>query len=177
MIDFSTQTYANIRQQMLSQVPNTYDKRDTSPIPTAISPAAYALAGFYLSLNTVQQQAFVQTASGQSLDYLAVLGGITRYPASPAVRLGVFNADVPIGARFSTINGQDSINFVVTSQVADQVYQYQLTAETPGTIGNDYTTPAPFCRLPISRGLPPHRSPTSWFLETIQKLTRSSAPG
>ena len=146
MIDFSAQTYANIRQQMLSQVPNTYDKRDTSPIPTAISPAAYALAGFYLSLNTVQQQAFVQTASGQSLDYLAVLGGITRYPASPAVRLGVFNADVPIGARFSTINGQESINFVVTSQVADQVYQYQLTAETPGTIGNDYTGPI----LPIT---------------------------
>ena len=146
MIDFSQQTYPVIRQQMLDQVPATYDKRDTAPIPTAISPAAYALAGFYISLNLVQQQAFVQTASGQSLDYLAVLGGITRYSASPAVRLGVFNADVPIGARFSTINGQDSINFVVTSQVADQVYQYQLTAETPGTIGNDYTGPI----LPIT---------------------------
>ena len=146
MIDFSKQTYPLIRQQMLDQVPATYDKRDTAPIPTALSPAAYALAGFYISLNTVQQQAFVQTASGQSLDYLAVLGGISRYPASAAVRLGIFNADVPIGARFSTINGQDSINFVVTSQVADQVYQYQLTAETPGTIGNDYTGPI----LPIT---------------------------
>ena len=145
MIDFSAQTYANIRQQMLSQVPNTYDKRDTSPIPTAISPAAYALAGFYLSLNTVQQQAFVQTASGQSLDYLAVLGGITRYPASPAVRLGVFNGNVTIGARFSTINGQNSINFAVTAAASAQ-YQYQLTAETPGSIGNDYTGPI----LPIT---------------------------
>lgn len=139
MIDFSQFTYQYLRQQMLDQVPDTYDQRDTAPIPTAISPAAYALAGFYLTLNQVQQQAFVQTAVGDSLDLLAVLGNITRYQASPAVRLGVFNADVPIGARFSTINGADSINFVVTALVPDEVYQYQLTAETPGTIGNEYT--------------------------------------
>lgn len=146
MIDFSQYTYANIRQQMLAQVPDTYDKRDTAPIPTALSPAAYVLAGFYITLNQVQQQAFVQTATGQALDYLAVLGGLTRYPASAAVRLGVFNADVPIGARFSTMNGSNSINFVVTSQVSGEVYQYQLKAETPGTIGNDYTGPI----LPIT---------------------------
>lgn len=139
MIDFSQFTYRFLRQEMLDQVPDTYDQRDTAPIPTAISPAAYTLAGFYLTLNQVQQQAFVQTAVGESLDMLGVLGSITRYQASPAVRLGVFNADVPIGARFSTINGANSINFVVTAQVADQVYQYQLTAETPGTIGNEYT--------------------------------------
>lgn len=146
MIDFYQDTYQNLRQTMLDQVPDTYDKRDTAPIPTALSPAAFVLAGFYLTLNQVQQQAFVQTAVGQSLDYLAVLGGISRYPASAAVRLGVFNADVPIGARFSTINGSNSINFVVTSQVADETYQYQLTAETPGTIGNEYTGPI----LPIT---------------------------
>ncbi len=149
MIDLTTQTYANIRAAMLQQVPDTYDKRDTAPIPTALSPAAYVLAGFYLTLNQVQQQAFVQTAVGDSLDMLAVLGNITRYPASPAVRLGIFNADVPIGARFSTLNGANSINFVVTSQVPDEVYQYQLTAETPGTIGNDYTGPiVPITTIP-----------------------------
>jgi baseplate J-like protein len=149
VIDLTTQTYANIRAAMLQQVPDTYDKRDTAPIPTALSPAAYVLAGFYLTLNQVQQQAFVQTAVGDSLDMLAVLGNITRYPASPAVRLGIFNADVPIGARFSTLNGANSINFVVTSQVPDEVYQYQLTAETPGTIGNDYTGPiVPITTIP-----------------------------
>lgn len=145
MIDLSSQTYANIRAAMLQQVPDTYDQRDTAPIPTAISPAAYALAGFYIILNQVQQQAFIQTAVGQALDNLAVLGGITRYPASAAVRLGIFNISVPIGSRFSTINGADSINFVVTA-ATDTQYQYQLTAETPGTIGNDYTGPI----LPIT---------------------------
>lgn len=145
MIDFSSDTYAALRQAMLDQIPDTFDKRDTAPIPTAISPPAYALEGFYLSLNQVQQQAFVSTASGEALDLLAPLGGISRYPASAAVRLGVFNIAVPIGARFSTINGADSINFVVTAaeSTADQ---YQLTAETPGSIGNQYSGPI----LPIT---------------------------
>ena len=144
MIDFTQETYQNILKSMLDRVPDTYDKRDTSPIPTALGPAAWALEGFYLSLNQVQQQAFVQTAQGDSLDYLAVIAGLTRYPASAAVRLGVFNADVGIGARFSTINGENSINFISTavatvSDPTEGFYYYQLTAETPGTIGNEYT--------------------------------------
>lgn len=151
MIDFTQETYQNILQAMLDRVPDTYDKRDTAPIPTALGPAAWALEGFYLSLNQVQQQAFVQTASGDSLDMLSVIGGLTRYPASAAVRLGVFNAEVAIGARFSTINGENSINFIVTatdtpSDPAEGFYYYQLTAETPGTIGNEYTGPI----LPIT---------------------------
>lgn len=145
MIDFSQYTYAYLRQQILSQVSDTFDKRDAAPIPTAISPAAYVLAGFYITLNQVQQQAFIQTATAQSLDYLGVISGLTRYPASPAVRLGVFNTAVPIGARFSTVNGENSINFSVTA-AESTANQYQLTAETPGTIGNDYTGPI----LPIT---------------------------
>lgn len=145
MIDFTQETYASLRQEMLDRVPDTYDKRDTAPIPTAISPAAYTLAGFYLSLDQVQRAAFVQTAVGDSLDMLAVIGGLTRYPASAAVRLGVFNTSVPIGARFSTINGAGSINFTVTA-ATDTGNQYQLAAETPGAIGNEYTGPI----LPIT---------------------------
>ena len=144
MIDFSQQNYRALLEQMLAQVPDTYDKRDTSPIPTALSPAAYELEGFYLALDQVQQAAFIQTATGQSLDYLAVIGGLTRYPASAAVRLGVFNTAVPVGARFSTVNGTNSINFVVTTVLGGN--QAQLTAETPGTIGNEYTGPI----LPIT---------------------------
>lgn len=138
MIDFSSKTYTALLQQMLARIPDTYDKRDTSPIPTALGPAAWALEGFYLSLSQVQQQAFIQTASGQSLEDLAVIAGISRYPASAAVRLGVFNMAVPIGSRFSTANGSESINFAVTA-ATDTANQYQLTAETPGSIGNEYT--------------------------------------
>lgn len=145
MIDLTGKTYTTLLQAMLNRIPNTYDKRDTSPIQTALGPAAWALEGYYLTLDQVQRSAFIQTASGQSLDYLAVIGGLTRYPASTAVRLGLFDAPVPIGARFSTINGTDSINFVVTAS-AETEGQYHLTAETPGPVGNEYAGPI----LPIT---------------------------
>lgn len=137
MIDLTGNTYQSILQEMLDRIPNTYDKRDGSFMQTAIGPAAYALQSFYITLNNVQRSAFIQTAVGTSLDMLSAIGGITRYPASPAVRLGIFNTSVPIGARFSTINGAESINFTVTAST-DTAGQYQLTAETPGQIGNSY---------------------------------------
>lgn len=46
MIDFSNAQYRSILAYMLSQIPDDYDKRDVSPIPTAISPAAYVFEGF-----------------------------------------------------------------------------------------------------------------------------------
>lgn len=150
MIDLSQQTYQNILTQMLDQVPATFDKRDTSPIPTALGPAAYALEGYYISLNQVQLAAYIQTATGQALDYLAIVAGLTRYPASAAVRLGIFDMAVPIGSRYSTINGADSINFQATAATTggetEGDYYFQLTAETPGSIGNEYTGPI----LPIT---------------------------
>lgn len=137
MTDFNSKTYANILAAMLARVSSAYDKRDTAPIPTALSPAAYALEGFYLTLDQVQKQAFIQTAAGQPLDYLGAVAGLTRYPASPAVVLGAFNAAVPIGSRFSSVNGEGSINYRVTAGT-DTAGQYQLTAETAGAAGNDY---------------------------------------
>lgn len=138
MIDFSGKTYAQILADMLGRIPNTYDKRDTSPIPTALGPAAYAIEGVYLVLDQLQRSAYIQTAAGQSLDDLAVLAGCTRRPASPAVRLGVFNTAVPLGARFSTLGGAESINFSVTA-ATETAGEYQLTAETAGTPGNEYS--------------------------------------
>lgn len=151
MIDLSAQTYRNLLQRMLERVPDIYDKRDGSPIPTALGPAAYALEEAYLAMNQVQRAAFIQTAVGSDLDLLALIAGLTRYPASAAVRLGVFDASIPIGSRFSTINGGDSINFMATAAATVEEPQegdhyYQLTAETPGTIGNDYAGPI----LPIN---------------------------
>lgn len=138
MIDFTGQTYANILSNMMKGVSNSIDKREGSIIQTAIGPAAYALEEYYLALSQVQKAGYVQTAVGESLDYLAVIAGVSRYPASAAVRLGVFSQAVPIGSRFSTINGADSINFTVTA-ATDKINEYQLTAETAGIIGNSYS--------------------------------------
>lgn len=149
MIDLSQYTYQQILQQLLDQVPNTYDKRDGSPIQTAAGMAAYGFEQFYIALSTVQREGLIQTATGEQLDMLSIIAGTTRYQASPAVRLGVFNVAIPIGSRFSTINGENSIDFEATAATTgpdEGNYYYQLTAETPGTIGNDYTGPI----LPIT---------------------------
>ena len=144
MIDFTGKTYAAILAAMLSEVYSKFDKREGGFIQTALGPAAYALEDFYLALDQVQKAGFVHTAVGEDLDKLAVLAGLSRYPASPAVRLGVFNMDVPVGARFSTVNGAQSIDFTVTSRVS--AGRFQLTAEIPGEIGNSYAGPI----LPIT---------------------------
>ena len=83
MIDFTQETDASLRQEMLDRVPDTYDKRDTAPIPTAISTAAYTLAGFYLTLDRVQRAAFVQTAVGDSLDMACSIPLCPLEPGSP----------------------------------------------------------------------------------------------
>ena len=73
MIDFSTDTYSNILNTMLNNVPNTYDKREGSIIQTDLGPASYAFEDFYMAFNQVQQAGYVQTAVGYSLDMVAVI--------------------------------------------------------------------------------------------------------
>lgn len=138
MIDFTSKTYRNLLTAMMDGVPNTCDKREGSMIQTAIAPGAYALEEYYMTLDQVQRAGFVQTAVGESLDLLAVIAGLNRYQATAAVRLGVFSQAIPLGSRFSTINGGDSINFIATAATG-KANEYQLTAETPGEIGNDYS--------------------------------------
>ena len=141
MIDFSLLTYRNILDAMLGLVSDSFDKRDTSPIPTALGPAAYAFEDFFLALDAVQRGAFITTATGYDLDALAIIGNITREAASYAVRKGVFNITITLGDRFSTI-GEDAINFVATTYIgtnSDGNEEYELTAETAGEIGNQYT--------------------------------------
>ena len=144
MIDFSQKTYRNLLRAQLDRVPDSLDKREGSLIQTAIGAGAYALEEFYLELDQVQRGAYLQTAVGQDLDYLAVLANVRRYPASAAVRLGVFNVDIPLGSRFSTIDGAESVNFEAVERLGPG--QYRMLCETPGAIGHRYTGPI----LPIT---------------------------
>lgn len=145
MLDFSGKIYRALLEAMLARVPDSLDKREGSMIQTALGAGAYSLEDFYLDLDKVQRGGAIQTAVGEDLDNLAVLANVERYPASPAVRLGVFSLDeIPAGARFSTIDGGDSVNFTATERVGPG--QYRMICETPGEIGNRYTGPI----LPIT---------------------------
>ena len=98
MIDLTNKTYRAILEQMLAQVPNTFDKRDTSPIQTALGPAAYALEEFYLNLNIVQRSAFIQSAEGDDLDIAASVRVFFRKSCSPEQEGHVAPADMEDGA-------------------------------------------------------------------------------
>lgn len=148
MIDFSQYTKAVLEEQMLSQVDNSLDKREGSLIQTAIGPVAWFLEGSYMSLDQVQQNGSPFYAVGDALDNIVALRGVYRKPASPAVRKGTFNAQIVPGSRFQTINGAESAVFVSGDSISEGegVYEYALTCETAGTIGNNYTGPI----LPIT---------------------------
>lgn len=138
MIHLTEMTYGRLLAAMLGQVPNDVDKRESSLIATALGPAAYALEDAYIDLDRIQRGAHLQTAVGEDLDLCAHNIGLSRKPASSAVRLGIFNRDVPIGARFSTSEAEP-LNFVVTGRESEG--RARLTCERVGSIGNQYSGP------------------------------------
>ena len=140
-MDFSGKTFQALKQEAMDRVPSTFDKRDSQPIATAVDPAAYLAEGIYIDLDGLQKQQNPLTAYGDGLNPWALVANTSRGQATAAVRLGLFNIAVPIGSRFSTINGERSIDFTATAAagMSGGQYAYQLTADTPGSIGNEYT--------------------------------------
>lgn len=141
MIDFSTKTKANIEKDMLSQVPNTLDTRTGSVIQTALGPAAWYIEGMYLDLANLQSNAYPATAVGESLDLIVQTRGLTRKLATPTIREGTFDAPIPEGSSFKTINGASSLNFISGTLISQSagIYVYQMTCDVPGADGNNYT--------------------------------------
>ena len=142
MIDFSSgYSYAEILAAMLGQVDDSLDKRQGSLIQTALGPGAWYLEGMMMDLSKIQQNAYVLTAQGEALDLGVANRGLTRKPATAAVRRGTFNVAIPSGSEFKTINGSDSVVFVSGTMLSGDfgVYVYEMTCETPGEIGNSYS--------------------------------------
>lgn len=142
MIDFSTgYTYAEILEDMLSQVDDTLDKRQGSLIQTALGPGAWYLEGLALVLADIQKGASAATATGTDLDYLVANRGLTRIAATAAVRQGTFNVAIPAGSVFKTVNGADSVGFTSGDLISSDggVYVYEMTCQEAGIIGNSYS--------------------------------------
>lgn len=142
-------TYQFLKQMALDEVPDQWDKRQGSMVDLFISPPAYLEALFFLQLYYAYRDTNILTATGEALDYLVASQGLTRYPATFAIRKGEFfdregiEMDVPIGTRFQTLtsSNNDRLNFVVIEPYLDSsglpvAGQYRLQCETPGSIGN-----------------------------------------
>lgn len=135
---YENMTFENIMDRCLARVSSSVDKREGSIVYDAIAPAAAELAIMYIELAYLMDRAFPDTETGDDLTKKCRERSVFRSPATYAVRKGYFEkadgggCDMEIGTRFS---GGD-INFVVTARIATG--QYSLTAETAGTVGNEY---------------------------------------
>ena len=144
-------TYKYLMSQALSFVDDSLDKREGSIIYDALAPACYVLAGYYMQLYQVVKNSFAVTATGEWLDQRVKESGITRREATSAVKRADFTDDagqaavVRIGTRWSTVSSTNPITYRVTAQYeqndAPVAGAYELTCETLGTIGQEYTGP------------------------------------
>ncbi len=140
MIDYKKKTYAEILNSQLNKIPDTIDKREGSIVQTALGPASWYMEGIYLDLAFFQNNVYADTAAGGYLDRLVSQVGLERKKATPAVKKGVFNMEVPIGSRFSILTNPQYLTYTVTDLIeknADE-FLYKMVCETPGEAGNNY---------------------------------------
>lgn len=146
-MDFSKYSYEYILRQALSMVNDDIDKREGSVIYDALAPACYQLFGFYLELAEVLQATFISTSYDNYLNLRVAEQGLTRIPASKAIKKGYFTNDkgaapVPIGSRFASVDN-DSVIYVVKEpyELNDVPVPgtYLLECEEVGSDGNTYS--------------------------------------
>lgn len=120
-----------LMNEALAQVSNDVDKREGSIIWDALSPHSKQLYELYFAMDGMLKEMFGDTASREFLIKLCLERGIIPEPATPAIRKGEFNINVPIGSRFNLEN----LNYVVTEKISDGVFE--LRCETVGSVGNE----------------------------------------
>ena len=129
---YENMTYEEIMEGMLDRIPSNIDKREGSIIYDAIAPAAAELAQLYIKLDTILNQTFADTATGDFLEKRCAERGIIRTPATFAIvqaeftptNLKLFDERFSCGNfNYSLLDGANGI--------------YQLVCETSGSEPNN----------------------------------------
>lgn len=115
-------TFEKILNRMLEQdVLTNVDKRVGSIIYDALAPCAMELANAYMMIDILEEQTYLMTATGANLDKRVYDYGISRMPASQALRIGEFKG------------------WQVDSQ-GEYVYSYDYVGENQGDYAYDSET-------------------------------------
>ena len=125
-------TYDEIMADVLGRFPDKFDKRQGSTLWNLCAPLAQELAIQYAQLEDMERQFFLDTSEGDFLTRLAAQFGVTRLPATSAIREVHFQEPVPIGTRFSVVDSTH--NFRVLEHKPSG--EYLLIAETSGKEAN-----------------------------------------
>lgn len=130
---FENMTFENILNDMLERIPSDIDKREGSIIYDALAPAAYKLAEAYFMLQNYVDLFFADTAVGEFLSRRTAELGITRRPATKAIRKIVTTGPVDVGTRW----GLEDTTYVIIENLTD--FEYKAECEQPGSVGNVYS--------------------------------------
>lgn len=125
--------YEEILNRMLSQVPDTIDKREGSIIYDTLSPIAIEFLIMYQTLETLIEETYVDTASLEGLKKRCEERGVTVKEATQAVIEAITEPstlEIAVGEKFNC----DSVNYIVNEKLSDGVYK--LICETAGEDGN-----------------------------------------
>lgn len=129
---FEDMTYEKILSNVLSLIDDDIDKRQGSMVYDAVAPACAELANAYVSMDNILDNSFADTASRDYLILRARERGLEPYEATYATARGVFDTEIEIGSRFSI----GEVVFRVDEKLSD--YEYSMTCESLGTVGNKY---------------------------------------
>lgn len=124
---YENQTFEVIMKRMLERIPDTMDKRESSPIYAALAPAAVELASMYVALDCMLEETFGDTASREYLIRLCADRGIKPKTATYAVLELQTDKEAPEGKRFT---GGGNTYFVMEPG--------KVRCEQAGTVGNEY---------------------------------------
>lgn len=124
---YENQTFESIMERMLSKVDSTLDKREGSVIYDALAPCALELEALYFEFQSMNEEAFGDTATRDYLIRLCAERGITPYSATNAILALDSNITVSNGTRFT---GGDNTYVVIEKG--------KVQCEQTGSVGNEY---------------------------------------
>lgn len=127
-------TFEEILQRLIDNMPAGYDKREGSVVWDSRASTAYEMVLAYEEAQRLYKNTYARTADRQGLIECCEEYGIIPFPATYAVRKGVFTPaalELEIGARFN----HEELNFAIIEKIADG--EYLLQCETIGAAGNN----------------------------------------
>lgn len=136
---YEAQTYESILARMLQKalsINSNLDTREGSLVWYGDAPAAVELQNLYIALDTVLNETFADTATRPYLILRAAERGLSPQPASPAILQMAITPTtlfLPLNTRFSI----GELNYYVSVDRGSG--NYELTCETAGEAGNNYT--------------------------------------
>lgn len=132
---YENQTYDIILDRILSRMPATADKRESSFLFNSSAPLAVEYQNMYLAIDNILNITFFDTSDREGKLQRCKEKGIDRaqFEATQAICIMVTtpsSVNIPNGARFNYNN----INYVVTEKLSDGAYY--VRCEEYGTVGN-----------------------------------------